>query len=120
MGSGLYAGQTLPDSGLPMLLLDGGGLAQAAGLRFHREVIAASEDADEAAIPALLFDDLDGCRRAMPLGAIDRVEKAEAAAVHHSGSRVRLVVGETTMPLHHVDARALDRATVGARSRCCA
>ncbi|MDQ1156848.1 two-component system chemotaxis sensor kinase CheA [Sphingomonas sp. SORGH_AS 950] len=114
MGSGLYAGQTLPDSGLPMLLLDGGGLAQAAGLRFHREVIAASEDdADEAAIPALLFDDLDGCRRAMPLGAIDRVEKAEAAAVHHSGGRVRLVVGETTMPLHHVDARALDRATVG-------
>ncbi len=52
MGSGLYAGQTLPDSGLPMLLLDSGGLAQAAGLRFQRDIIAADEaTAQEPPIP---------------------------------------------------------------------
>lgn len=33
MATGVYAGQTLPDSGLPMLL-DGAGIAAAAGLRF--------------------------------------------------------------------------------------
>ncbi|WP_343525645.1 ATP-binding protein [Sphingomonas sp.] len=102
MAMGLYAGQTLPDSGLPMLLLDGGGLAHAAGLCFHREVIAATEEAEEdSAQPALLFEDIDGVRRAIPLGAIDRVEKAATRAIHRSGGRVRLVVGDTTIPLHH-------------------
>ncbi|MDZ7282522.1 chemotaxis protein CheA [Sphingomonas sanguinis] len=111
MGSGLYAGQTLPDSGLPMLLLDGGGLALAAGLRFQRDVIAAAEAAtQEPANPALLFDDLDGARRAIPLGAIDRVEKARAEAVHRSGGQMRLIVDGMTMPLHHVDQLALDDA----------
>ncbi|KTW09018.1 chemotaxis protein CheW, partial [Sphingomonas sanguinis] len=114
MATGLYAGQTLPDSGLPMLLLDGAGLAQAAGLRFQREVIAATETvAEEATNPALLFEDLDGIRRTMPLAAIDRVEKVAATAVHRSGGRVRLVVGETTMPLHHVDPVALEAALTG-------
>ncbi len=111
MGSGLYAGQTLPDSGLPMLLLDSGGLAQAAGLRFQRDIIAADEaTAQETANPALLFDDLDGARRAIPLGAIDRVEKATAEAVHRSGGHTRLIVDGTTMPLHHIGSAALDEA----------
>ncbi|WP_433910188.1 chemotaxis protein CheA [Sphingomonas yabuuchiae] len=111
MGSGLYAGQTLPDSGLPMLLLDGGGLALAAGLRFQRDVIAAAEAAtQELANPALLFEDLDGARRAIPLGAIDRVEKAHAEAVHRSGGQMRLIVDGATMPLHHVDPLALEDA----------
>ncbi len=111
MGSGLYAGQTLPDSGLPMLLLDSGGLAQAAGLRFQRDIIAANEaTAQETANPALLFDDLDGARRAIPLGAIDRVEKATAEAVHRSGGHTRLIVDGTTMPLHHIGSAALDEA----------
>ncbi|WP_294310396.1 chemotaxis protein CheA [uncultured Sphingomonas sp.] len=111
MGSGLYAGQTLPDSGLPMLLIDSGGLAQAAGLRFQRDIIAADEaTAQEAVNPALLFEDLDGARRAIPLGAIDRVEKATAEAVHRSGGHMRLIVDGTTMPLHHIGSAALDEA----------
>ncbi|MET4896952.1 chemotaxis protein CheW [Sphingomonadaceae bacterium jetA1] len=103
MTTGLYAGQTLPDSGLPMLLLDGGGLAQAAGLRFQREPIALSDaEAAEIANPALLFEDLDGARRAMPLGAIDRVDKVERSAIHRSNGQTRLMVGEGTVPLHHI------------------
>lgn len=114
MSTGLNAGQTLPDSGLPMLLLDGAGLAQAAGLRFQREVIAATEAVvQEATNPALLFEDLDGVHRTMPLAAIDRVEKVGASAVHRSGGQVRLIVGDTTVPLHHVDAVALDDALKG-------
>ena len=34
MATGLYAGQTLPDTGQPMLMLDCAGVAQAAGLSF--------------------------------------------------------------------------------------
>ncbi len=37
MATGVYAGQTLPDSGLPMLLLDCAGIATVAGLQFGRE-----------------------------------------------------------------------------------
>ncbi|HJO65685.1 MAG TPA: ATP-binding protein [Sphingomonas sanguinis] len=114
MATGLYAGQTLPDSGLPMLLLDGAGLATAAGLRFQRDVIAATEEeAEEATHPALLFEDLDGVRRTMPLAAIDRVEKVATSAVHRSGGRVRLIIGDTTVPLHHVDPVALEDALTG-------
>lgn len=110
MATGLYAGQTLPDSGLPMLLLDGGGLAQAAGLRFDRGADVAATAEVQRATPALLFDDLDGPRRAIPLGAIDRVEKVAPGAIHRSGGQLRLIVGETTMPLHAVSHEALASA----------
>src|SRR3954467_8439701 len=69
MVTGVYAGQTLPDSGLPMLLLDCAGIAAMAGLQFGRE-IAMDDEVVEAAAPrvsALLFDDLDGVRRLVPL-----------------------------------------------------
>ena len=71
MAPGFYAGQTLPDSGEPMLLLDGAGIAAAAGLHFAREIAAqpADESAAEPVMPALLFLDLDGVRRAVPLAA---------------------------------------------------
>jgi two-component system chemotaxis sensor kinase CheA len=102
MAAGLYAGQTLPDSGLPMLLLDAGGIAAAAGLRFT--AAAPSEDDADAAVAvgpqALLFDDLDGQRRALVLAAIDRVERIAGSAVRWTGGRLRLVSGGTTVPLH--------------------
>ena len=76
MSTGVYAGQTLPDSGLPMLLLDCAGIANVAGLNFHREEQAdEADEVDEVAegTPALLFQDLNGVRRAVPLAAVDRV-----------------------------------------------
>ena len=47
MAAGVYAGQTLPDSGLPLLLLDCAGMAAVAGLAFERHV--AVEEAEPAA-----------------------------------------------------------------------
>lgn len=104
MATGLYAGQTLPDSGSPMLLLDSAGLATVAGLRFHRAVVAETEDADAAAhgVTALLFDDLDGARRAIPLGAIDRVDTVQTSAIRRTAGRMRLALGDTLIPLHHI------------------
>ena len=102
MATGLYAGQTLPDSGLPMLLLDGSGIAAAAGLRFNRIAQAAEADVAETepGVPALLFDDLDGRRRALALAVIDRVETVQIAAIRLSGGRLRLTIGSGTVPLH--------------------
>ncbi|AXJ94243.1 MULTISPECIES: chemotaxis protein CheA [unclassified Sphingomonas] len=106
MATGVYAGQTLPDSGLPMLLLDGAGIAAVAGLRFQRPVAADQAEAvvAEAGIAALLFEDLDGERRVLPLAAIDRVEPVPVDAIRHTGGRLRLAIGDRLVPLHAVAA----------------
>jgi two-component system chemotaxis sensor kinase CheA len=102
MATGLYAGQTLPDSGLPLLLLDAAGLAGAAGLRFAPAAPAAETQvaADAPAVQALLFDDLDGRRRAVALAVVDRVETVPVDSVCDSGGRMRLVTGDAIVPLH--------------------
>ncbi len=105
MATGVYAGQTLPDSGLPMLLLDGSGIAAVAGLRFHRAAAADEDDIAEErveAIPALLFEDLDGQRRVLPLAAIDRVEPVSTDAIRLTAGQLRLSIGGSLVPLYAV------------------
>ncbi|RXD07197.1 chemotaxis protein CheA [Sphingomonas sp. UV9] len=105
MATGVYAGKTLPDNGLPMLLLDASGIASVAGLRFTPVVAAATEvEAVVPGVPALLFDDLDGCRRAIALAVIDRVEPVPVDAIRWSGGAMRLSIGDTIIPLHAVSA----------------
>ncbi|WP_213979920.1 chemotaxis protein CheW [Sphingomonas sp. dw_22] len=103
MTTGLYAGQTLPDSGLPMLLLDCAGMASVAGLNFNRDADHAFDEAEEAAeapgVPALLFCDLDGMRRAVPLAAVDRVEQVLAEQVRFAAGRFRLAIDGRILPL---------------------
>lgn len=116
IATGLYAGQTLPDSGRPMLLLDCAGIAANAGLHFARatakdEQDSASDENDLAAQCALLFLDLDGKRRAVPLDIIDRVELAEAEAVRMSAGQLRLSIDGAILPLAGVDGAAEHIAT---------
>jgi len=102
MATGIYAGQTLPDSGSPMLLLDCAGVAAAAGINFSRDAAVEEEEAAELeaiSADALLFDDLDGRRRAVPLAIIDRVETIDASNVRFSGGRMRLLVDDRVVPL---------------------
>ena len=103
MATGLYAGQTLPDSGLPMLLLDGAGIATTAGLCFDdRETTRDQEEGEMAGISALLFEDLDGCRRAIALACVDRVETVPADAIRLTAGRLRLAIGGHIIPLYAV------------------
>jgi two-component system, chemotaxis family, sensor kinase CheA len=102
MATGVYAGHTLPDNGRPMLLLDGSGLAARAGLSFER---ATSIDSGETHVVtdadrALLFDDLDGQRRVLPLATIDRVETVPGDAVRLTAGRLRVACGTSLIPLH--------------------
>ncbi|WP_375402813.1 chemotaxis protein CheA [uncultured Sphingomonas sp.] len=104
MAAGLYAGQTLPDSGLPMLLLDGAGVAAAAGLRFGLADPVQEEVAeDDAGMDALLFRDLDGRRRAIVLACVDRVETVSADAIRLTAGRLRLAIDGRILSLHAVD-----------------
>lgn len=103
MSTGVYAGQTLPDSGLPMLMLDCAGMANVAGLDFSRDAEHDFEEEEaikEApGVPALLFCDLDGVRRAVPLAAVDRVEQVDGASVRFAAGRFRVTIDERVLPL---------------------
>lgn len=116
MAAGVYAGQTLPDSGLPMLLIDCAGVASAAGLRFDRDIFVAedteADEAEEPAIPMLLFDDLDRRRRAVPLVAVDRIEQVGCEQVQRSGGRLRLSIDGRLIPLFATGELSADRGHV--------
>ncbi|WP_010546134.1 chemotaxis protein CheA, partial [Sphingomonas elodea] len=103
MATGIYAGQTLPDSGLPMLLLDCAGMARIGGLDFSRDLDDAFGDevaeAEAPGLPGLLFDDLDGVRRAVPLAAVDRVEQVASAQVRQAAGSYRLAIDGRILPL---------------------
>jgi two-component system chemotaxis sensor kinase CheA len=112
MATGLYAGQTLPDSGLPMLLLDCAGIARDAGLQFSRSHMA---DADEGAavsvddaVKALVFVDLDGVRRAVPLALVDRIEQVDGERIRHTAGQLRLTIDGRFVPI--VASGAIDHA----------
>lgn len=101
MAARVYAGHTLPDSGLPMLLLDCAGIAAVAGLEFNHEQ-AEDDEADEGqveGIPALMFVDLDGVRRLVPLAVIERVQPIAADMIRFSAGRLRLTIDERAVPL---------------------
>jgi two-component system chemotaxis sensor kinase CheA len=101
MAAGVYAGQTLPDSGLPLLLLDCAGMAAVAGLSFERSEAPLDEPVAAVApgVPVFVFDDLDGRRRVIALAAIDRVERIPVTAISDAGGALRLVNGGRTVPL---------------------
>jgi two-component system chemotaxis sensor kinase CheA len=101
MATGIYAGHTLPDTGVPMLLLDCAGIAAHAGIRFWRETAPddVAAEAKTAAASALLFDDLDGARRLVALAAIDRIEPVSTGAIRHSAGRLRLSLDDRIIPL---------------------
>ncbi len=101
MAVGIYAGQTLPDSGLPMLLLDAGGIAERAGLVFAAEAPqpATVETAQARGVEALLFVDLDGEHRAIPLAMVDRIQQVPTETIRRSGGRLRMTVDGGTVPI---------------------
>jgi two-component system chemotaxis sensor kinase CheA len=104
MATRIYAGMTLPDSGLPMLLLDGGGIAAVAGLNFATTAVCddVATEAEGPGVQALLFDDLDGQRRVIALAVIDRVEPVPTDAIRFTAGAFRLAIGGITVPVHMV------------------
>jgi two-component system chemotaxis sensor kinase CheA len=101
MATGIYAGQTLPDSGMPMLLLDCAGIAAVAGLEFSRAEPADEEESEAPAErpTALLFDDLDGIRRLVPLSVIDRIEPVPTDHIRFAAGRLRLSIDGRIVPM---------------------
>ncbi|MFV0624627.1 chemotaxis protein CheA [Sphingomonas sp. ac-8] len=123
MAAGIYAGKTLPDSGRPMLLLDCAGIAAVAGIAFERAETELPRDpvaiAAEEGAPALVFVDLDGVRRVVPLASVDRVERRPVDAIELRDGRLRLaldggwVPAEAVAPIDGLTELAMLRLTDG-------
>jgi len=106
MGCGIYGGTTLPDNSRPMLLLDVAGVAEKAGVRREEKSVAepALDEAEEqmqedGAVPVLLFRDLDGIERGVPLALVERIEDCFSASVSNSAGRLRLNIDGRLVPL---------------------
>lgn len=109
MATGLYAGTTLADDGSPILLFDPAGLAQVGGVRLETlergsRAVETSSATSFDEIPVLLFRGLDGQRRALRLGVVDRIEEVTSSeAVRYSAGQLRVQLGDTILPLAGVD-----------------
>lgn len=106
MAAGLYAGTTLADDGRPILLLDPSGMAKCAGLDFEKTEIehglpAAGEQVEEAVRERtlLLFRTLDGGRRAVPVGLVERIEDVPVEAIGFSAGKLRVAHAGRILPL---------------------
>ncbi len=87
--AGLFAGQALPDDGLPLLVLDVLGLARMARIDPSAATgrsVDASADIEMTAI--ITFRALDGHRRAIRAGLVDRVADMPSAAFTPIGSHM--------------------------------
>ena len=110
MASGIYAGMTLPDNGQPMLLLDAGGIAQAAQLPLISEMVdqGKGEDAAEEArtdtYTGLRFIELTGEERIIRLSLVERVEDVPVGCFGESAGRAHVRLGGRLLPcVGHVD-----------------
>ena len=106
MACGIYGGTTLPDNSRPMLLLDVAGVAEKAGVRREEKkaMDVVSEDDEEAlgadgAVPVLLFRDLDGIERGVPLALVERIEDCFASSISNTAGRMRLNIEGRLVPL---------------------
>ena len=112
MSAGVYAGMSLPDSGVPMLLLDAAGIAHRAGI--HAEdtnpIAALAQETVVETGPeltsTLLFRDLAGLRRGIRLGVVERLEDVPAERIALTGGRLRVAIEGRLLPLIGYDHSA--------------
>ena len=109
MATGLYAGTTLADDGSPILLFDPAGLAEVGGVKLEAQersarIAEGPETVAEKSVEVLLFRGLDGARRALRLGVVDRIEEVPVSAVNPGAGQLRVQLGEAILPLAGVNA----------------
>lgn len=106
MASGLFAGMTLPDNGQPMLLLDAGGLANAAMLPMidgeaeSKDLTGVKlEESEHEMMSALLFTEISGEERLLRLSLVERVEDIDARHFGQSGGRWLVRIDGRVLPV---------------------
>ena len=123
MATGLYAGTTLLDDGSPVMMLDLAGLSRRAGLagqhtRRNRQLASDAEDIGQSADlgrapPILVFEGLDGQRRAVRMDLVSRIEKSPASSVTRlQNGRCQIVIDGRVETLAGVGSAGLPQDTL--------
>jgi two-component system chemotaxis sensor kinase CheA len=105
MATGIYGGMSLPDSGVPMLMLDASGIAARAGIEPEETnaltnlTAEAVQDGGDELTSTLLFKDLTGRRRGIRLGVVERLEDVAGSQVAFTAGRLRVAVDGRLLPL---------------------
>jgi two-component system, chemotaxis family, sensor kinase CheA len=113
MSAGVYGGMSLPDSGVPMLMLDASGIAARAGVQAEEAnpitalAHEANAEGDAQLTSTLLFKDLSGRRRGIRLGLVERLEDVASDQVAFTAGRLRVAVDGRLLPLVGGDEAAL-------------
>jgi two-component system, chemotaxis family, sensor kinase CheA len=98
---GAFAGQSLPDNGVPVLVIDPAGIAARAGIdseRRHRAVAdVVVADAGQGSL--LLFDGLDGVRRAMRVADVGHIDDVDARDFVTQGDHVYVNLAGALLPV---------------------
>ncbi|RYY36390.1 MAG: chemotaxis protein CheA, partial [Sphingomonadales bacterium] len=99
METKLYGGTTLLDDGRPIMLLDIPSIAAMRGLnseiknRAARSEDNAADQTAKASVPVMLFEGLDGRKRAIRLEMVRRIDTVERGAIDIEGARAQVVIG---------------------------
>jgi two-component system, chemotaxis family, sensor kinase CheA len=98
---GTYAGQTLPDNGIAILVIDPAGIAARAGIDPERRHIISGEIAVAPVRQEslLLFEGLDGKRRAIRTAHVDHIHDINAADFVTHGGHSYATISGTLMPV---------------------
>ncbi len=98
---GTYAGQTLPDNGVPILVIDPTGIAARAGIDAERRHVAGAAAAvvDTGQGSLLLFDGLDGQRRAIRTADVEHIDDVDAADFVTHGGHSYATISGALMPV---------------------
>ncbi len=98
---GTYAGQTLPDNGIPILVIDPTGIAARAGIDSERRHIVNGEIAatEVPRVSLLLFDGLDGQRRGIRTAHVDHIDDVDAADFVTHGGHSYATISGALMPV---------------------
>ncbi|APG62786.1 hypothetical protein LPB140_08285 [Sphingorhabdus lutea] len=104
MKSGIYAGSSLPDSGKPIMLLDVNGIANILECsQSIKKNIGSVQTENQTAVKkpsALLFEDMQGRRRAIRLSDIERMEEVEADTISFQAGAMRLTQNDKIYSVH--------------------
>lgn len=113
METQLYAGTTLLDDGKPLMLLDMPSIAALHGLtgqivdRSHEENNDPPQNEEKLTTPIMLFEALDGRRRAVRLEMVRRIETINPEAIDTDNSGARVVIEGEILPLVGYDCNSL-------------
>jgi two-component system chemotaxis sensor kinase CheA len=116
--TGLYVGVAQLDDGSPALIVNVAGVATTAGLifEFHgRSALRIEKQANEDRadlLPVILFNGLDGIRKAVPIEQVERLFEVEVASIGRGGNGPHVIHGERIFPLAGLAGSIPDEGTL--------